>query len=108
MTNRSAALPAILLAAALVAAGAPARAGEDHDAARKAVESGAIRPLSEILAAIEARHPGRVLEAELERDDKAPSRYIYEIKVLTADGRVLKIEADAKTADILRVKDRRR
>ena len=105
MTNKPA---LVVLAAVLAAAVFPARAGEDHDAARRAVEAGTIRPLSEILAAIEARHPGRVLEAELERDDKAPSRYIYEIKVLTADGRVLKIEADAKTAEIVRIKDRRR
>ena len=108
MMNKSAPPSALLLAVALVAAAFPARAGEDHDAARRAVEAGAIKPLSEILAAVEGRHPGRVLEAELERDDKAPSRYIYEIKILTADGRVLKIEADAKTAEIVRVKDRRR
>lgn len=103
MTHTSA---AVLFVFALLAL--PAQAGEGPDAARKAVEAGAIKPLSEILAVIEARHPGRVLEAELERDEKAPSRYIYEIKMLTADGRVLKIEADAQTADILRVKDRRR
>lgn len=103
MTHASAAAVFVLALLAL-----PARAGEGPDAARRAVEAGAIKPLSKILAAVEARHPGRVLEAELERDDKAPSRYIYEIKMLTADGRVLKIEADARTADILRVKDRRR
>lgn len=104
MTNNSAV--AVLFVFALSAF--PARADEGPDAARKAVEAGAIKPLSEILAAVEARHPGRVLEAELERDEKEPSRYIYEIKMLTADGRVLKIEADAQTADILRVKDKRR
>ena len=86
----------------------PARAGEDHDAARRAVEAGEIKPLSEILTAVEAGHPGRVLEVELERDGKSGARYIYELKVLTADGRVLKIEADARTAEILRVQERRR
>ncbi|MCR9149139.1 MAG: PepSY domain-containing protein [Rhodobacteraceae bacterium] len=71
---------------------------DDHDRARRALEAGEVLPLSEILAAVEAAQPGRVIEVELERDD---GRWVYELELVAPDGRILEIEIDAATADIL-------
>ena len=71
---------------------------DDHDRARRALEAGEVLPLSEILAAVEAAQPGRVIEVELERDD---GRWVYELELVAPDGRLVEIEIDAATADIL-------
>jgi uncharacterized membrane protein YkoI len=69
-------------------------AGE-QDEIRRAVEAGAVRPLAEILADVQARHPGRVLDVELER--RADGTRLYEIEVLGADGRTMEIQVDARS-----------
>ncbi|MBI4966568.1 MAG: PepSY domain-containing protein [Rhodospirillales bacterium] len=89
----------VLLGLMLVSA--PALADRDSDRARRAVQAGDIRPLAEALAKVEATHPGRVLDVELE-DEHA--KMIYEVKLLTAEGQVLKIILDAKSLEILKVK----
>lgn len=92
---------AVLLVAALGAV--PVRADDDHERARRAVEAGQILPLRDVLGRLERSHPGRVLEVELERDD---GLWIYEVKLLQADGRLLKLKLDAKTAAVLKEKRR--
>lgn len=72
----------------------------DHDRARRALEAGEILPLSEILQAAEATHPGRVIELELERDD---GRWIYEMELVTRDGRIYEMEIDAATGTVLEI-----
>lgn len=67
--------------------------------ARDAVQTGRHVPLRQILSQIEARYPGRLLNAELQRGD--PS--IYVIDWLTPDGRKLTIRANAETGAILGV-----
>ena len=52
-------------------------------------------PLPTLLERLQRTHPGQVLELELERDD---GRWIYEVKLLQADGQLLKLELDAGTA----------
>ncbi|MCC7166201.1 MAG: PepSY domain-containing protein [Rhodospirillales bacterium] len=89
----------VLLGLMLVSA--PALADRDSDRARRAVQAGDIRPLAEALAKVEATHPGRVLDVELEDGHGRP---IYEVKLLTAEGQVLKIILDAKSLEILKVK----
>lgn len=77
----------------------PALADEDdQDRARRALEAGEILPLSEILAAAEAVRPGRVIEVELERD---AGLWVYELELVTAEGRIYEIEIDAATATVL-------
>jgi hypothetical protein len=71
----------------------------DHERARRALESGEIRPLSELLAEIEARYDGRVIEMELERDD---GRWIYEFTLLPPTGRLFEVEVDAATGQVLK------
>ena len=82
----------------------PAPAGatqerRDHERARAALEAGQIRPLSELLAEVERRFRGRVIEAELDRDD---GQWLYEIKILPPNGRVFIVELDAATGALLR------
>ncbi len=79
----------------------PARAQErrDHERARAALEAGEIRPLAEILAEVERRYRGRVIEADLERDD---GQWLYELKILPPNGRMFVVEIDAATGALLR------
>jgi uncharacterized membrane protein YkoI len=105
--RRAMALRALATAFALgIAAGASpeawARRPGDHDRARAAVQSGEVLPLSTVLQRLRHTHPGQLLEAELE-DDKHGG-WIYEIKLLQADGHLLKLELDARTAQLLKVK----
>ncbi|MDP3084439.1 MAG: PepSY domain-containing protein [Rubrivivax sp.] len=73
----------------------------DHERARAAVRAGEVMALPQLLEQLQRSHPGQVLELELERDD---GRWIYEVKLLQADGRLLKIELDARTAQVLKIK----
>ena len=65
------------------------------------MEAGQVLPLPTLLERLRRTHPGQVLELELERDD---GRWIYEIKLLQANGQLLKLEVDAATAQVLQVK----
>jgi uncharacterized membrane protein YkoI len=81
----------------------------DHVRARLAVESGAIVPLSTILEKVESLYEGSIIEVELEDeedegDEDAISGYIYEIKLLTPQGNLLKLKLDASTAELIKVK----
>ena len=77
----------------------PALADDDgQDRARRALQAGEILPLSDILAAAEAARPGRVIELELDRDD---GRWIYELELVTREGRLYEMEIDAATATVL-------
>lgn len=87
------------LALILVLLACPALADDDDQyRARRALEAGEILPLPDILAAVEAARPGRVIELELERDD---GRWIYELELVTPDGRIYELEIDAATATVL-------
>ncbi len=75
----------------------------DHELARAAVQSGEALPLSTLLERLQRTHPGQVLELELEREG---GRWIYEVKLLQTGGQLLKLELDARTAEILQVRQR--
>ncbi|WP_303785815.1 PepSY domain-containing protein [Azovibrio restrictus] len=84
---------------------APAGAGEaeDHEQARQALAAGEVLPLRQILDRVEKRHPGQILEVELEREQ---GRWIYEIKLLRPEGAVSKLKLDARNGDLLQQKTR--
>jgi hypothetical protein len=94
---------ALLLLTGLALSGAWASDKHDHEKARAAVEAGQVLPLPTLLERLRRTHPGQVLELELERDD---GRWIYEVKLLQANGQLLKLEVDAATAQVLQVKRR--
>jgi len=86
---------------ALLSVSLPALADDvDHERAREAVKAGKIEPLSKALGVIEKRFPGNVLEVELE---EKRAGFKYEIKILSNEGRVVKVDLDAKTLEILDV-----
>lgn len=84
---------------------APALAGDraDHDRARQAVQSGQVLPLRTVLERLEREAPGQVLEVELEHEH---GQWVYEIKVLQPDGRVVKLLLDARDARVLQRRQR--
>lgn len=71
--------------------------GPDHDRARSAVVRHQILPLERVIAQVRRTTGGRVIEVELEQ--KA-GRYYYELKLITAHGRIVEIEVDAATGVI--------
>jgi uncharacterized membrane protein YkoI len=89
---------ALLLAAACALPAARADDRRDHERARAAVQAGEVLPLPELLQRLQRSHPGQVLELELERED---GRWIYELKLLQADGQLRKLELDAATGQVL-------
>ncbi len=97
----------LLWVAAVFAAGsmpqAQASGRDDHDRARAAVQAGEVLPLPVVLERLQRTHPGQVLELELERDK---GRWIYEIRLMQADGQLLKLKLDAATAQVLEARKR--
>ena len=77
-----------------------------HERAREARLRGEIRPIAEILHHIGEQIPGQVIGLELEREKHAGQPvWIYEIKILTPDGRRLEVEVDARNGEILELED---
>ncbi len=96
-------LPAIT--AVILLASGPIHAGSDHERARKAVKSGQVLPLQDILQKISKDYPGQVLEVEL---DQEKGTWIYEIKQLSSNGTILKLDVDAKTGQVLKQKSKKK
>ena len=94
--------------AALIALGTVgARAGDDsdQDRVRDAVRSGEVMSFDTLRQRLLKSHPGEVLELELEREH---GRWIYEVKLLQPDGRIVKLELDARSGELLRERRGRR
>ena len=58
-------------------------------------------PLAQVLQRIEARFPGRALDAKFRKRDEQP---VYRVKWLGADGKVRVITADARSGKIVAVR----
>ncbi len=76
--------------------GFSARAEDDQDRVRRAVEAGRILPLRELLDRVEPAIPGQLIEAELESENGTP---IYELILVSPEGKVVKLRFDARTGD---------
>ncbi len=90
-----------MLWASLALQSAQASDRHDHERARAAVQAGEVLPLPTLLQRLQQSHPGQVLELELEGER---GRWVYEVKLLQANGQLLKLELDASTGRVLRVK----
>ncbi|HMM86490.1 MAG: PepSY domain-containing protein [Gammaproteobacteria bacterium] len=103
--GRRARLPGtVVLAAALLGcAGAAMADRDDHQRVRQAVLAGEVLPLPQLLERVQRSHPGQVLELELDRED---GRWIYEIKLLQPGGHLVKLDVDARTAEVLKLRGR--
>jgi uncharacterized membrane protein YkoI len=65
-------------------------------------------PLSAILAAARGLVDGKVIEVELEFDvdfegERRDGRWVYEVELLTTDNRIVELEFDARTGELLEV-----
>jgi uncharacterized membrane protein YkoI len=100
---------ALRLAVAALVAGAPRLADardqdELHrDEVRRAVETGEIRSLAEILKAVRGKLPGEVAGVEIERKD---GRWRYEFRVVDGQGRLFDVYIDAHSGEIERIKEK--
>lgn len=94
---------ACIAVALAVLAAAPARSEDDHDRARRALLSGEVLPLRQILDRAQAEFGGEFIEAELETEGERP---VYEIKMITGAGNVIKLHYDARDGRLLRAKGR--
>lgn len=72
----------------------------DHDLARDLVEHGEIRPLREIISHLSGQYSGEVVGISLKRKR---GRWIYEFRILTAEGRRLELAIDAQSMDMIRM-----
>ena len=108
-------LPVILL----LGAGPGARAGDDHERARTALREGRILPLERIVESARRQFGGEVLDVDLEGEDREgeglegenggkEDGFRYELKLIAPDGRILKLDYDAASGELLRVKGRHR
>ena len=52
---------------------------------------------------MEQSYPGRLLKIAFERDDGA---WVYKLRILQGQGRVLKLKIDARDATVLAVRER--
>ena len=73
-------------------------ADDDHNRAKKLLDAGDILPLESILMKARESQPGKILEIELETED---NKLVYEIDLLTSDGKVLELVFDARTGQLL-------
>jgi uncharacterized membrane protein YkoI len=74
----------------------------DYERARRALERGDTRPLSEILERVARYHPGEVVGVGFDRSrHHGHENWVYELKILAADGRLEEIHVDGATARIL-------
>ena len=78
-----------------------ARAGDDHDQARQALERGDVLPLEGILSEVRKAVPGEVVGIELEYEHGA---WVYEIKVIQVGGVRADILVDARSGRIIATK----
>ena len=77
----------------------------DHELARQALQQGKVLPLRTVLDQVEREYKGQVIKVEFEHDD---GRFLYELRVLQADGRVLKVKINAVNGKILSVRQKGR
>lgn len=74
----------------------------DFELAQDAVARGEILPLARILRLLEQEHPGTVVEVELEYSHGIR---VYEVELITPDGRLIEVDIDATTGQILDVEE---
>lgn len=76
----------------------PQDGSPDAALARDLVQQGKILPLVRVLDMLERQHPGQITEVELEYED---GLLVYEIDVITLDGRLIEVDMNAATGEIV-------
>ena len=68
--------------------------GNEQDEAHRAVQSGAIRPLSEVLARLPPGVAGEIVRVRLKQEE---GKWVYELRRVDSHGRLSEIAVDAAT-----------
>jgi uncharacterized membrane protein YkoI len=76
---------------------------KDHDKAIEAVKSGEILPLDQILVSIKDDYEGRVLAINLKDNEQGLYGWVYDIRMINSDNRVINLRVDAGTSTVLMV-----
>ena len=79
-----------------------AYADDDHEKAKRLLESGDILALETVLQNARSIQPGKILEVELETEK---GQKVYEIELLTSDGTILELLFDARTGEHISTKN---
>lgn len=78
------------------------REHRDRDEIREAVERHEVKPLDEVLATARGEIEGQIVGIEVERRHGA---WVYELRVIAPDGRLLDVYVDAATAKIITIEE---
>ena len=90
---------ALVLMVALAVGASWSVADDDRESTPK---PGEVAPLKDLLALVQKKYPGQILEVELEQEEYGDKDiWIYEVKILTRRGRVYELEYDAATLELL-------
>lgn len=73
----------------------------DHELARQALQQGKVLPLRTVLDQVERDYQGQVVKVEFEHDD---GHFVYELRLLHPNGQLSKLEIDAVTGKVLRLR----
>ncbi|WP_321397992.1 hypothetical protein [Emcibacter sp.] len=79
-----------------------------HDRVQQAMRNGEIVSLRRIRATVLKSYPGRIVDVQLLELNNRAVPYLYVVKILSEDGRVLDVTLNARDAAILRVQGRQR
>jgi uncharacterized membrane protein YkoI len=74
-----------------------------RDEVRRAVESGEIHSLADILNTLRGKLPGEVAGVEIEHWG---DRWRYEFRVVDGQGRLFEVHVDARSGEIERIKEK--
>ena len=92
--------PVLCLVILTICLGRPTWADDTQDRALAAVAAGEIQPLDAIEALVAEQMTGEVIDVELDQND---SKWIYELKVRDTQGKLVELDVDAKTGEILKI-----
>jgi uncharacterized membrane protein YkoI len=78
------------------------RERSEQDAIRRAVQRGELLPLPRILTIAQSKVAGDIVKVDLEYETWGIK---YEVKILTASGRVREVELNARTGALIKIED---
>jgi uncharacterized membrane protein YkoI len=94
-----------LLASLTLAISGPTLADDEqdeHESLPTQVEDGEIRSLADLRRIVLSRVAGDIVSARIEQEQGLS---LYEFRVLRADGRLVEVEIDARTGEILELEN---
>lgn len=101
------AIGAVGVAVLFCTAGPAFAAHETKKGYHEALEAGQVVPLEKLIERIRRDYPGRILKVGIEHESHGGvPTWVYEVKILTPDGHVLKLEFDAGSMELLELKGR--